>query len=156
MPLGLSSAYKSSNLPLLLLVISFRRLMWAGDKGAILNNRASQSKPRLALPPLFVHGEGHWQWWKTAQVGEAQALGSWETLTCTIPWHREIEVDQVPSPSQKSRDTEAEPGPSTLHTAMGLETMPFDPHMQAHSVEEVSPGLALGQDGLEVQPTLER
>lgn len=47
---GLSSAYRGSNFPLLLLVMSFSGLIPGADKGSILHNRASQSKSRLAPP----------------------------------------------------------------------------------------------------------
>ena len=73
------------------------------------------------------------------------------TLIYVILPHREVEANEMPSPSQQGRDTEAEAGPSFPDLAMGLEIMSFDPPMQAHSEEEVSPGLAPDQEVLEVQ-----
>ena len=52
---GLSSAYRGSNFPLLLLVKSFSWLIPSADKGSILHDRASQSKSRLA-PPIAPWG----------------------------------------------------------------------------------------------------
>ena len=54
---SLSSAYRSSSFPLLLLVMSFRWLIPGADKRSTPQDRASQSKSRL-VPPHCSMGKG--------------------------------------------------------------------------------------------------
>ena len=141
---SLSSAYRSSSFPLLLLVMSFRWLIPGADKRSTPQDRASQSKSRL-VPPHCSMGKG---------TGSDGGQLTWSVpemhRACIITWYGKWELRRWLEGRLGTQRQKLDL--SGYCHALGnkdqCEHILGNPLEWAHSRREVSPGLAPSQSGV--------